>query len=459
MSDASGGARTAAGAVAGAAPGSAAESGSRLFSVSAAVLDGALVSQPTIEVNAEGSIAAIYADAAAAPAELPRYDLGRRLLLPGLVNAHSHAFQRTIRGATHRRRAGDPSDFWSWREAMYGAAQAQGPEGLYRVTKACYSEMLAAGITCVGEFHYLHHQVDGTPYDDPNELSGQIIRAASEVGLRLVLLEVLYRRAGAGKDPLPEQRRFCDRSVDAYLRRVDDLRSAGVSVGLAPHSIRAVAADELRELADYARTHDLVLHAHVSEQPRENDECAAEHGKTPTAAFADAGCLDRRRRFTAVHAVHVDAGDRALLGAQHVCACPTTEADLGDGIVPAIDHRRAGATIALGSDSNAVIDLIQEARFLEMNERLRTGARICLAEGSGGLGIDLLSAATEAGASSLGEPALGRLGQGRPFDAFTVDLDHRLLADVDPAHLVDALMLAGSAAPVDQVFVGGTRRR
>lgn len=457
MSDPSGAPPSAAGSAA--AQGSAPESAARLYSVSAAVLDGALLSEPTIEVDAQGIITAIYGDAAAAPAELPRYDLGRRLLLPGLVNAHSHAFQRTIRGATHRRRAGDPSDFWSWREAMYGAAQGFDPEGLYRATKACYSEMLAAGITCVGEFHYLHHQVDGAPYDDPNELSRQIIRAASEVGVRLVLLEVFYRRAGAGKAPLPEQRRFCDRSVDAYLRRVDDLRSAGVVVGLAPHSIRAVAVDELRELADYARAHDLVVHAHVSEQPRENEECVAEHGKTPTAAFADAGCLDRPRRFTAVHAVHVDVGDRGLLGTQHVCACPTTEADLGDGIVPAIDHRRAGATIALGSDSNAVIDLIQEARFLEMNERLRTGARICLAEGRGGLGIDLLGAATEGGASSLGQPGLGRLACGRPFDAFTVDLDHRLLADVEHAHLVDALMLAGSAAPVDQVFVGGTRRR
>ncbi len=436
-----------------------AQSGARLFSAAAAVIDGALVSQPTIEVDAAGIVAAVYDSADAAPVDLPRYDLGRRLILPGLVNAHSHAFQRVIRGATHRRREGDPSDFWSWREAMYGAAQGFDPEGLYRATKACYSEMLAAGITCVGEFHYLHHQPDGSPYDDPNELSKQILRAASEVGLRVVLLEVLYRRAGAGADPLPEQRRFCDASVEAYLRRVDDLRAAGVEVGLAPHSIRAVAGDELREVADYARAHDLVLHAHVSEQPRENAECAAEHGQTPTAAFAEAGCLDRARRFTAVHAVHVDDGDRALLGSQHVCACPTTEADLGDGIVPAIDHRRAGATIALGSDSNAVIDLIQEARLLEMHERLRTGARICLAEGPGGLGLDLLRAASESGASSLGQPSLGRLGPGRPFDAFTVDLDHRLLADVDPAHRIDALMLAGSAAPIDQVFVGGARRR
>lgn len=440
----------------------------RLYSAAAGVIEGAFIDQPTIEVDPTGTIVALHRDPATIPAGPLRYDLGRRLLLPGLVNAHSHAFQRTIRGATHHRQAGDPSDFWSWREAMYQAATSLDPEGFFRATKACYREMLAAGITCVGEFHYVHHQPDGTPYDDPNELSKQVIRAAKEVGIRLVLLEVLYQRAGAGQPPLPEQRRFCDRSVDAYLHRVDDLLSTGVDVGLAPHSIRAVTGEQLRKLADYASTHDLVIHAHVSEQPRENAECAAEYGgrgtktktkMTPTAAFAEAGCLERARSFTAVHAVHVNAGDLALLGDQHVCACPTTEADLGDGIVPAIEHRRAGALLALGSDSNAIIDLIQEARLLEMNERLRTGARICLALPQSGLGLSLLATATQAGASSLGRVDLGQLAVGSPFDAFTVDLDHPQLADVDSAHRLDALMLAGTAAPIDQVFVGGVRRR
>ncbi len=433
--------------------------GTRLYSASAAVIEGVLVDQPTIEVDAAGTIVALHRDPATIPAAPLRYDLGRRLLLPGLVNAHSHAFQRTIRGATHQRRTGDPNDFWSWREAMYRAAQSLDPEGIYRATRACYREMLAAGITCVGEFHYLHHQAHGEPYDDANELSKQVIRAADEVGIRLVLLEVLYQRAGAGQPPLPEQRRFCDRSVDAYLRRVDDLQSAGFDVGVAPHSIRAVTGEQLRELADFADAHDLVMHAHVSEQPRENAECAAELKMTPTAAFAEAGCLERARSFTAVHAVHVDAGDLELLGRQHVCACPTTEADLGDGIVPATEHRRAGARLALGSDSNAIIDLIQEARLLEMNERLRTRARICLALPRSGLGLCLLASATQAGASSLGRPDLGQLAIGSPFDAFTVDLDHPQLADVDSAHRLDALMLAGTAAPIDQVFVGGIRRR
>ena len=433
--------------------------GTRLYSATAAVIEGVLVDQPTIEVDTTGTIVALHHDPATIPAGPLRYDLGRRLLLPGLVNAHSHAFQRTIRGATHQRRAGDPSDFWSWREAMYRAAQSLDPEGIFRATRACYREMLAAGITCVGEFHYLHHQTNGKPYDDANELSKQVIRAADEVGIRLVLLEVFYQRAGAGQPPLPEQRRFCDRSVDAYLRRVDDLRNSGIDVGLAPHSIRAVASNELRELANYASTHDLVIHAHVSEQPRENAECAAELKMTPTAAFAESGCLERARSFTAVHAVHVDAGDLELLGKQHVCACPTTEADLGDGIVPASKHLQAGARLALGSDSNAIIDLLQEARLLEMNERLRRRARICLTLPQATLGLSLLASATQAGASSLGRRDLGQLAIGSPFDAFTVDLDHPQLADVDSAHRLDALMLAGTAAPIDQVFVGGVRRR
>ncbi|MCB9704461.1 MAG: formimidoylglutamate deiminase [Myxococcales bacterium] len=437
----------------------AAAEGARVYAAAAAVIDGELALAPAIEVASDGTIAAIHRDPSTIPAALPRYELGRRLLLPGLVNAHSHAFQRMIRGATHRRRAGDPSDFWSWREAMYAAAQGLDPAGVYRATRACFAEMVRAGITCVGEFHYLHHQVDGRPYDDPNELSRQVIQAAADVGIRLVLLEVFYARAGAHSPPLPEQRRFCDGSIDAYLARVDALRGEGVSLGLAPHSVRAAPADALREIAAYARAHGLVIHAHVSEQPRENEECAAEHGRTPTAVFAEAGCLDRPRTFTAVHAVHVDDGDLRRLGGQHVCACPTTEADLGDGIVPALDHRLRGARLALGSDSNAIIDLFQEARLLEMDERLRIGARICLAGPDESLGLALLRAATVDGASALGRPELGRLGVGAPFDAICVDLDHPTLADVGVDAWLDAVMLTGTAALVDQVYVGGVRRR
>lgn len=396
------------------------------------------------------------------------FDLGRSLLLPGMVNAHSHAFQRMIRGVPQGQPpAGEaPASFWSWRGAMYEAANSLDPSEVYAQTRACFSEMLDRGITCVGEFHYLHHQADGQPYDDPNELSQQVIRAAQSVGLRLCLLEVYYARAGFEQPgPLPEQRRFCDGSVDAYLARVEALVAGSaedprLSVGLAPHSVRAVPAPAVRALASYANTHGLPLHAHVSEQVRENQQCRAEHGMTPLQVLADAGAMTRPGGFTAVHAIHVETDELALMNGQQICACPTTEADLGDGIVPARAWREAGARLALGSDSNAVIDLIQEARLLEMNERLAHQARLRLVDArSGRVAPALLHAATRGGAASLGLPELGRLTSGSPFDAVAVDLAHPSLRDVSPELALDALLLAGTAAPVAQVWVGGERLR
>jgi formimidoylglutamate deiminase len=433
------------------------------------VLDGAWVDAPWLAVDEHGLVVATgHAgdDALSSglvgsspPAHVVHRDLGPVALLPGMVNAHSHAFQRAIRGASHRRGASDPSSFWSWREAMYRCADGLTPEGLYTVTRQAYTEMLAAGITCVGEFHYLHHQPGGHPYDDPNELGWQVLRAAADVGIRVVLLEVLYLRAGHGRPPLPEQRRFCDADVDAYLRRVDDLRTRGVELGLAPHSVRAVPLPALVEVARYAHAHGLPLHTHLSEQPRENLECHAEHGKSPAELFADAGFGERPRAFTAVHAVHTTPADHQRLAGQHVCACPTTEADLGDGIVPAVELREAGIELALGSDSNAVIDLVQEARLLEMHERLRGQARLRLCDGLGALGPVLLRAATEAGASSLGRPdRSGRLAVGRPFDALGVGLDAPFFRGVAPRHLLDALMCAGTAGVIRHVFVGGVER-
>ena len=417
---------------------------------------GAWVDAPWVEVDAAGTVVKAQSGR---PEQSPSivHDLGRALLLPGLVNAHSHAFQRQIRGATHRRGAHDPSSFWSWREAMYRAANSLDPEAVYTATRGCYREMLRAGITCVGEFHYLHHAPDGRPYADPNELSRQVIRAAESVGIRLVLLSVFYARAGAGREALPEQRRFCDADVDAYLTRLDVLRGEGVHVGVAPHSVRAVPATALRELAAYANGHGLPLHMHVSEQPQENAECHAEHGCTPTELLRATGCLDRPGGFTAVHAIHLEPADFVALAGHNVCACPTTEADLGDGIIPAGDHLRHGVGLALGSDSNAVVDLIQEARLLEMHERLRTRARLCLA-GREQVGQTLLEIATAGGARALGRPELGQIRIGAPFDACTVDLGHPTLAHLDPNDALDAVLLSGTAAAVDRVFVAGVRR-
>jgi len=392
------------------------------------------------------------------PAERIR-DFGRCFVLPGMVDAHSHAFQRAIRGATQRRGAADPTSFWSWREAMYSIASRLDPGELHAITRLAFAEMLAAGITTVGEFHYVHHQPDGTPYDDANELGWQVVRAADEVGIRLVLLDVFYARAGAGKPALPEQRRFCDRDVEAYLARIEALRSRGVVVGIAPHSVRAVGRDELRVLVGYAHDHALPLHVHVSEQPRENEECIAEHGCTPTELLADVGAFAHPRRFTAVHAVHIGARERELLADQTVCACPTTEADLGDGIVAASPLLAAGCNLALGSDSNAVVDLVQEARLLEMHERLRTGTRLCMRTGAHDVATSLVDIASHGGAVSLGQAhEVGRLVVGRAFDAAVVSLRDPSLAGIDPGHAMDALFAAGTARCIEHVVVGGRER-
>jgi formimidoylglutamate deiminase len=450
-----------------------------LFAITAklgwVVLDGVaqLVRQPRIRFDREsGQILAITGpdsqpDSQDPPSDEPEllHDLGHALLIPGMVNAHSHAFQRAIRGATHTLGLNSPSSFWSWRAAMYEVANTLDPQGVYDHTRACFAEMLGRGITCVGEFHYLHHAPDGVPYADPNELSRQVIRAADDVGVRLSLLEVYYSRSGSGSEatgPLPEQRRFCDGSTDAYLARVDQLResaSAMLQIGVAPHSVRAVGADELARLAAYANAHALPIHAHVSEQPLENQQCQAEHGRTPLQVFADAGCLARRHAFTAVHAIHVTDADLQLLRDHQVCACPTTEADLGDGIIPATSWREHGATLSLGSDSNAVIDLVQEARLLEMHERLRLQARLCLRDDQGRVAPVLLAAATTGGAQALGRPELGRLAVGSPFDAVAIDLDHPTLRGVADHLTLDALLLAGTAEPISQVWVAGRRRR
>jgi formimidoylglutamate deiminase len=273
-----------------------------------------------------------------------------------------------------------------------------------------------------------------------------------------VLLEAFYGRSGPGRAPTVEQTRFCDGSVDAYLERVDQLRSEGMCVGIAPHSVRAVSFDDLRRLADYAHAHDLPLHAHVSEQPGENEVCRDEYGLTPTQVLAEAGALARTRGFTAVHAIHLEDGDRRLLSEQIACACPTTAADLGDGILSACDLHARGTLLSLGSDTNTVIDLIQEARLLEADERLRTHSRLRLCDEAGRIWPVLLAAATSGGASALGRGDLwGTIGVGRPFDACAIDMDHPTLGGIAPQAMMDALLLSGTAAPVERVFVGGDR--
>ncbi|RMG96539.1 MAG: formimidoylglutamate deiminase [Deltaproteobacteria bacterium] len=421
-----------------------------------AYLDGRHVRSAYVEVDERGIIVRTGAEI---PADAPPHvvDLGRALLVPGFVDAHSHAFQRLIRGRTQRRGAHDPSSFWSWRTAMYDVAARLDPDAFEAAATLVFREMAAAGITCVGEFHYLHHGPDGTPYADPNEMSLRAVAAARAVGIRIVMLEVYYARAGAGRPPEGAQVRFCDGSVDAYLARIEALADAGAAVGIAPHSVRAVGRADLARLVSHARDRSLPLHIHLSEQPAENEACRAEHGTTPAGLLDELGAFDGCNT-TCVHATFLDADDVARLGRARVCLCPTTEADLGDGLPPAGPLLAAGTRFCFGSDSNAIVDLVQEARLAEMGERLRTNRRLCLAAKGRTVAETLLDAATREGAAALGlAGTTGRLAAGEAFDACVVDLDDPMFAEVPDDALLDAWLLSGTAAPVRATYVGGER--
>jgi formiminoglutamate deiminase len=358
------------------------------------------------------------------------------LTLPGLADAHSHAFQRALRGRTH---AGTGS-FWTWREQMYELAGRIDPDSCFQVARAAFGEMALAGITCVGEFHYVHHSFDGSPYADPNAMGLAVIAAAAEAGVRITLLDACYLHGGI--------QRFRDRDVGAWAERVSALRDGpAVRVGAAIHSVRAVDPASAREVASWAGGRP--LHAHVSEQPAENEECLEAHGRTPTALLADAGAL--AGLFTAVHATHLTDEDVVLLGGAGatVCLCPTTERDLADGIGPARLLRAAGARLAVGSDSQSVIDLFEEARAIELDERLATGVR------GHHPAAELLRAATVGGHAALGWPDAGRIEAGALADLATVSLDSVRLAGTTVQDAVPSAVFAAAAPDVRHVMAGG----
>ncbi|WP_229073133.1 formimidoylglutamate deiminase [Actinoplanes sp. DH11] len=364
------------------------------------------------------------------------------LVLPGFANAHSHAFHRALRGRTH----GDRGSFWTWRELMYRVAGRLDPDSYFALATAVYGEMALAGITCVGEFHYLHHGPDGVPYADPNAMGNALIAAAREAGIRITLLDAVYLTSGVDGKPLEGvQRRFSDGDYDGWYRRFETLRGGdGVRIGAALHSVRAAPADGMATFAQ--RTDGLPVHVHLSEQPAENEACQAVHGCSPTELLQDRGVW--QPMTTAVHATHLTAGDIEILGdGQYVCLCPTTERDLADGIGPARALADAGAALTLGSDSHAVIDIFEEARGVELDERLATRRR-----GHFGAG-ELLTAATAAGHASLGWPDAGEIAVGRRADLVAVSLDSVRTAGTDPAGLV----FAATAADVTDVIVDGRR--
>ena len=369
--------------------------------------------------------------------------------LPGLADAHSHAFHRALRGRTHD----EGGTFWTWRERMYAVAARLEPDTYLALARAAYAEMALAGVTAVGEFHYLHHGTGGARYMDPNAMGQALVRAAADAGIRLTLLDTCYLAGGLsaeGYAPLGEaQLRFGDGDARAWSLRVDDLRDhtdggpAHLRVGAAIHSVRAVPRDQLRTVADWARRGDRPLHIHLSEQPAENEACLAAHGLTPTGLLEAEGVLGPD--LSAVHATHLTSEDVALLGRHRVwaCFCPTTERDLADGIGPARELVEAGARLSLGSDQHAVVDLLEEARALEMHERLATLERGRLQPSA------LLDAATAH--ESIGWPDAGRIEVGARADLVAVRLDTVRTAGSDPAQV----LLSATAADVDTVLVDG----
>ncbi|MBA2734029.1 MAG: formimidoylglutamate deiminase, partial [Acidobacteria bacterium] len=365
--------------------------------------------------------------------------LKNRAMLPGLVNAHSHAFQRVIRGRTERR-TGEHDSFWTWREMMYSAAMRLEPEEIYDASRMAFLEMALGGVTAVGEFHYIHRAPDGQPYDDPNLMAKEVIRAARDVGLRIALLRVAYARSGYKPEPNEMQVRFIETKVKDYLRGVESLKTELACtepetawVGLAPHSVRAVPVEYLREIAHYAAedADDMPLHMHVAEQPAEIRACMEEHGRTPVELLDSENLLTEN--FTGVHAIHITPEEARRLARADatVCACPTTERNLGDGIVPAEMLFAEGVAVALGTDSHAQIDLLEDARELEYHLRLQKLERAVLApakdDSPSALARQLFDCATINGARSINAPS-GKLEKGYPADFFTVDLNDPSIA-------------------------------
>jgi formimidoylglutamate deiminase len=388
-----------------------------------------------------------------------------KALLPGLANAHSHTFQRLFRGRAEGRAAGGDT-FWTWREQMYRAAGFVSPEDVYDVARATFLEMVAAGITVVGEFHYLHRDSDGAAYADPNLLGKQVIAAARSVGIRICLLRSGYFRAGFERAPHPGQRRFYE-SPEEYLRNLQDLiaefgQVENVTVGAAPHSIRAVPLDELKGIVEFARSQGrLPLHMHISEQVGENAACVAEYGMTPVTLMAEHEILSPQT--TLIHAIHLTESEfeSVARSGTTICSCPTTERNLGDGIFPADTAARLGIPAAFGTDSQAQIDILEDARQLEYHLRLRDQQRGILDASARAnwanrvpIGRALLAAATRNGYAALGLHG-GSLAAGEPADFFTVDLNDLSILGVDAKSLEAQAVFALSKGAVRDVAVQG----
>ncbi|MEU0115423.1 formimidoylglutamate deiminase [Streptomyces bobili] len=396
----------------------------------------------TVEVT-DGRITAVRTGVDVPP---PGAEILRGLTLPGLANAHSHAFHRALRGTAQV----GSGTFWTWREVMYSVADRLTPETYHQLARAVYAEMALAGITAVGEFHYVHHAPGGTPYADPNAMGEALIEAAAEAGIRITLLDTAYLSAGFGQAPNGHQLRFSDGDADAWAERCSLLKERDhARIGAAIHSVRAVPAGQLATVARWAEERGAPLHVHLSEQSAENDACREAHGRTPTQLLAEHGVLGART--TGVHNTHLTDEDIALLGRSRTgtCMCPTTERDLADGIGPAVALQQAGSPLSLGSDSHAVIDLLEEARAMELNERLRSRTR------GHWTAAALLRAASADGHAALGRDDAGTLETGAAADFTTIALDSVRTAGPLLGLGAETAVFAATAADVRHTVVAG----
>lgn len=387
--------------------------------------------------------------------------LPRRALLPGFVNAHSHAFQRGLRGLGETYPAGQ-GDFWSWREAMYDLVLCLTPDDMKRLCRHAFDEMLSCGFTSVGEFHYLHHSNIGATGGD--ETAGDfafddiVLEAAAESGIRIALLQSYYKTGAMGRPLAGGQRRFATPDVDAFLRRIDvtaaKLRGDAQTMGLAPHSLRAVPPDDLMRLHRAAGERGMVCHIHVEEQRKEIDESLASLGRTPLEWLLEHLALGPRD--TIIHATHSTANNlqRYVATGANICVCPITEGNLGDGLGDVATMLERPDAVCIGTDSNVRIDTAEELRWLEFVRRLKHERRGVCRDNAGDVARQLLRCGTENGARALGI-STGKIEAGRWADFAAIDLDRRDLRGTTPETLLPAFFVGSSGAAVREVCVGG----
>jgi formiminoglutamate deiminase len=402
----------------------------------------------------DGMITRVEPDSRPEPGE----ELGG-VALPGMPNVHSHAFQRGMAGLSERRSGRDDS-FWSWREVMYRFLDRMSPDDVEAVSAQAFAEMLEGGFTRVGEFHYLHHDPDGRAYDDPAELAGRVAAAVETSGIRLTLLPCFYAHGDFGATaPSSGQRRFIN-DLDGFaalFARCETIVASleGATIGVAPHSLRAVSPDELRFVAGLAG--ERPVHIHAAEQRREVEACVAWSGRRPVQWLLDEAELDAR--WCLIHATHVtdDEISRLARSGAAVGLCPVTEASLGDGTFPAEAWLAAGGAFGIGTDSNVLIGVAEELRQLECSQRLATGRRNVLADGdAASTGARLHSAALATGARVLGAPP-PRLAAGSPADIVALSPDAACLAADEPETLLDGWIFAGDRSCVRDVWCAGRR--